>query len=173
MKLVFGAGGAIGGLGLGWFLGRRQSRQGTPEQPTSPSFQSSTSSGASTTLFKHGLPMGSSLRVFHQYVSSFDYRTRNPGWVLEHVNRASAFGKADRADSTFKEDTTILPHLRNRLDDFRNSGYDRGHLAPAANHKGSQEALDETFLLSNMSPQVAAQEPWVREACTHRLHLLN
>ena len=32
--------------------------------------------------------------------------------------------------------------------------YDRGHLAPAADHKGSQKAMEETFTLSNISPQV-------------------
>ena len=33
--------------------------------------------------------------------------------------------------------------------------YDRGHLVPAANHSKSQEELNETFYLSNISPQVA------------------
>ena len=32
--------------------------------------------------------------------------------------------------------------------------YDRGHLAPAADHKGSQRAMEDTFTLSNVSPQV-------------------
>ena len=36
----------------------------------------------------------------------------------------------------------------------RRSGFDRGHLAPAADHKDSQKAMDDTFYLSNMSPQV-------------------
>ena len=34
------------------------------------------------------------------------------------------------------------------------SGFDRGHLAPAANHRLNQEVCNETFLLSNMAPQV-------------------
>ena len=37
---------------------------------------------------------------------------------------------------------------------FRKSGYDRGHLAAAANHRSSQDSLCATFFLSNMSPQV-------------------
>ena len=36
------------------------------------------------------------------------------------------------------------------------SGFDRGHLAPAANHRLNQAICDETFLMSNMSPQVGA-----------------
>lgn len=36
---------------------------------------------------------------------------------------------------------------------YKNSGYDRGHLCPAADRKYSKEAHDETFLTSNISPQ--------------------
>ena len=37
---------------------------------------------------------------------------------------------------------------------YKNSGYDRGHLCPAADRKYSQEAHDETFLTSNITPQI-------------------
>jgi hypothetical protein len=84
--------------------------------------------------------------------------TRNPQWVLEHVNRHTVQGDADRGGSRFKEDTSIAPHLRNRLDDFKDSGYDRGHLTPAADHKNSQRAMDQSFSLSNVSPQVRRRE---------------
>lgn len=38
-------------------------------------------------------------------------------------------------------------------DDYRNSGYDRGHLVPAADMAFSPEAMQETFYMSNISPQ--------------------
>ncbi|SHI35950.1 DNA/RNA non-specific endonuclease [Algibacter luteus] len=37
---------------------------------------------------------------------------------------------------------------------YKNSGFDRGHLCPAGDRKYSQNAHDETFLTSNISPQV-------------------
>lgn len=36
---------------------------------------------------------------------------------------------------------------------YKNSGYDRGHLCPAGDRRYSREAYDETFLTSNISPQ--------------------
>jgi endonuclease G len=44
--------------------------------------------------------------------------------------------------------------FRATLNDYRRSGYDRGHLAAAGNHKYWPMAQKETFSLSNMSPQV-------------------
>lgn len=37
---------------------------------------------------------------------------------------------------------------------YKNSGYDRGHLCPAGDRRFSKEAYDETFLTSNISPQL-------------------
>ncbi len=38
-------------------------------------------------------------------------------------------------------------------DDYRHSGYDRGHLVPVADRAFSEEAMHETFFMSNISPQ--------------------
>ncbi len=38
-------------------------------------------------------------------------------------------------------------------EDYLNTGYDRGHLIPAADRAFSEEAIEETFLMSNISPQ--------------------
>lgn len=44
--------------------------------------------------------------------------------------------------------------FRGKLKDYFRSGYDRGHQVPAADAKFSQEAMNDTFFLSNMCPQV-------------------
>jgi len=49
-------------------------------------------------------------------------------------------------------------------DDYKNSGFDRGHLAPCADMRWSFEAMDESFFFSNMSPQYPQlnQQTWER-----------
>jgi len=59
-----------------------------------------------------------------------------------------------RSKSTFTEDESIPASFRSTLLDYSRSGYDRGHMVPAADARMSQEAMNETFLLSNIAPQV-------------------
>ncbi|KAL3143367.1 hypothetical protein ABBQ38_002197 [Trebouxia sp. C0009 RCD-2024] len=114
---------------------------------------------------KYGLPSTEHLRFHQNFVLSFDSAKRNAKWVLEHITKESSSGQGSRADVKFFEDAGLEPRFRSRLEDYRNSGYDRGHLAPAANHKGDQRALSETFSMSNMSPQVGKgfnRDYWAR-----------
>jgi endonuclease G, mitochondrial len=59
-----------------------------------------------------------------------------------------------RNTSFFYEDAGVDARFRSKLSDYKNTGYDRGHMAPAANHKASQDTMDSTFTLSNCAPQV-------------------
>ena len=86
---------------------------------------------------------------------TFDRRTRNPFWVAEHITPHSlSLNNADRKHSSFVEDMSIPETFRAKLADYFRSGYDRGHQVPAADAKWSQAAMDGTFLLTNMCPQV-------------------
>ena len=107
-------------------------------------------------LFQYGFPGPiSDLHPTLSTISAFDRRNRNPSWVAEHITPSSlALNNGDRRHSVFVEDETIPTKFRAKLLDYFRSGYDRGHQVPAADAKWSQEALDQTFLLSNMCPQV-------------------
>ncbi|KFY48457.1 hypothetical protein V496_10269, partial [Pseudogymnoascus sp. VKM F-4515 (FW-2607)] len=88
-------------------------------------------------------------------ISSFDRRTKNPFWVAEHITPASlAAREGDRKSSVFLEDPSVPEKFRGKLKDYFRSGYDRGHQVPAADAKWSQAAMDDTFYLTNMCPQV-------------------
>jgi len=87
------------------------------------------------------------------YSLGYDCRTRNASWVYERLTAENLKGETDRANFAFKEDPSIPVIFRSTLEDYRKSGFDRGHLAPAANHKATTQEMNDTFYLSNMSPQ--------------------
>jgi len=107
-------------------------------------------------LFQYGFPGPvNDLATRHALISSFDRRTRNPHWVVEHITPESlATDNGDRKHSQFLEDESVPEMFRAKLHDYFRSGYDRGHQVPAADCKFSQEAMDDTFYLTNMCPQV-------------------
>ncbi|KAF2634294.1 hypothetical protein P280DRAFT_474733 [Massarina eburnea CBS 473.64] len=107
-------------------------------------------------IFQYGFPGPvADLRPAHSLTSSYDRRTRNPTWVAEHITPQSlSENNADRKHSVFVEDVSIPEMFRAKLKDYFRSGYDRGHQVPAADAKWSQAAMDDTFALSNMCPQV-------------------
>uniref|UniRef100_A0A8C5QZR7 Endonuclease n=1 Tax=Leptobrachium leishanense TaxID=445787 RepID=A0A8C5QZR7_9ANUR len=102
---------------------------------------------------RFGLPGLSQLKSRESHVLSYEPRLRGPAWVLELLTGERIHGEADRQSSDFQEDESVHPYHRAQNTDYRGSGYDRGHLAAAANHRLSQKAMDETFLLSNVYPQ--------------------
>jgi endonuclease G len=107
-------------------------------------------------LYQYGFPGPvSDLRAAASLTSAYDRRTRNPVWVVEHITPESLKNSnADRKHSVFVEDDAIPEKFRAKLKDYFRSGYDRGHQVPAADAKWSQQAMDDTFALSNMCPQV-------------------
>lgn len=108
-------------------------------------------------FFKHGFPGPvHDLSNRQEYISCYNRQTRNPYWVLEHITKDSIRSNrdVDRKKSYFKEDESIPTKFRALLRDYFRSGFDRGHNAPAADAKFNQGAMNETFVLTNISPQV-------------------
>jgi len=107
-------------------------------------------------VLKYGLtPPIADVNLTPSHTSSYNRQTRNPHWVAEHFTPQSlAQNNGSRRNSAFYEDATVPPMFRAKLHDYFRSGYDRGHQVPAADAKWSQDAMDSTFVLSNMCPQV-------------------
>jgi len=78
---------------------------------------------------------------------------RTPLWAAEHLTRKGldAAVATERKD-TFHEESRLPPDERADLDDYARSGFDRGHLAPAADMP-DERAQHESFSLANMIPQ--------------------
>lgn len=108
-----------------------------------------------TEIKKYGIPSPLSRELFREhYISSYNHCLRNPNWVLERLTKNNNPLKPDRKKCAFHEDTEIIEEFRTHASDFIGTGFDRGHLVPAADAEESQDAMNETFLMTNMSPQL-------------------
>jgi endonuclease G len=75
-------------------------------------------------------------------------------WVAYSLTKQETSGVIERGD-IFSVDPKVKTGTANKAD-YLKSGFDRGHLAPAADMKWSEQAMDESFYFSNMSPQLPA-----------------
>ncbi|XP_076860236.1 endonuclease G, mitochondrial [Brachyhypopomus gauderio] len=107
----------------------------------------------STAAMKYGFPSLSNIKSREGYVISYDPRNRSAAWVIEQLSSETLTGTSDRRFCEFREDDSVHVYHRATNADYKGSGFDRGHLAAAANHKWSQKAMDDTFYLSNVAPQ--------------------
>ncbi len=90
----------------------------------------------------------------HEYLGfTLCYREsyENPEWVAYTLTSEELNAVTGRTED-FRQDPNISTGSAT-LSDYRGSGYDRGHMAPAADMEWSKESASESFLLSNMSPQ--------------------
>lgn len=115
-------------------------------------------SSASETCGEHlvkGMPSSNSDQVLCRtgYAVGYNYQTKNADWVAYHVTKESVNAQFKRSNN-FKVDAELPEYAQSTLSDYSKSGYDRGHLAPSAAMDFSQESMQESFLLSNMSPQL-------------------
>ncbi|CAB3399660.1 unnamed protein product [Caenorhabditis bovis] len=107
-------------------------------------------------IMVHGFPGFDNLRTFEDFVLSYDRKTKTAHWVCEHLTPDMlVYDKSvDRTKCQFRPDESIHKYFQSQNEDYKGSGFDRGHLAAAGNHRKSQNAVDQTFFLTNMSPQV-------------------
>ncbi|WP_055447818.1 DNA/RNA non-specific endonuclease [Lacinutrix mariniflava] len=99
------------------------------------------------------LPTSTTGQIVHHdgYSLSYSERHEQAEWVAYELKK-SHLSSTNFKRPYFEIDNavkTTAAHWRN----YKKSGYDRGHLCPAGDRKYSQEAHDETFLTSNISPQ--------------------
>ena len=86
------------------------------------------------------------------FVIGYSLARENIVWVAYHLTPSELKGTVSRTDD-FRAD----PELNGGagvLEDYRGSGFDRGHLAPAGDMKWSIDAMSHSFLLSNIVPQL-------------------
>lgn len=86
------------------------------------------------------------------YTVSYNSQWRLPNWVAYELTAEETRGDAERSNRFLVDPQVegVCP----RHNDYTHSGYDRGHMAPAADMTWDEQAMRESFYMSNICPQV-------------------
>ena len=87
-----------------------------------------------------------------QYTLSYNCEHEQANWVSYVLERAEIMISRERTND-FRSDTRVACQSA-ALQDYKKSGYDRGHLCPAADSKITHESMSESFFMSNISPML-------------------
>lgn len=101
------------------------------------------------------MPVSSDPVVCHDaYLVGYNPSTRDPYWVAYHLTRAHADSHLYPRTNNFRRDVLLDSKLpQPSVSDYSNSGYDKGHMDPAADNEWSQVAESESFYFTNVAPQ--------------------
>jgi len=102
-----------------------------------------------------GLPQNADRMLCKRaFLVGYSSKTKTPLWTIERMGRGRIPISRGGESGSFAEDAEIPAGIRSLLADYEGSGYDRGHLAAAGNYVDDPVVLAETYLLSNIAPQV-------------------
>ena len=101
------------------------------------------------------LPVGQGGTLLRRvgYLTSYDATHRLPRWVAWCLTAEHTTGLYKRQGVSFAEDEEV-PAPRATDADYYRSGYDRGHICPSGDNRWSEEAQRQSFLFTNICPQV-------------------
>ena len=88
------------------------------------------------------------------YTLSYNNDWRLANWVGYELTSNETDGDVERSDWFDKD--PMVKGIQVRHADYTHSGFDRGHMAPAADMKWDKQAMIESFYMSNICPQVHA-----------------
>ena len=87
------------------------------------------------------------------YVVSYNKDTKIANWVAWRLTNEHTDGPYKRNNIFFEDN--VVPYPRATSQDYRGSGWSRGHMCPAGDNKWNETAMVESFSLINVCPQNA------------------
>ena len=89
---------------------------------------------------------------YEGFIVSYNSQMHIPNWVSYELTSAETTGPYSRNGKEFQQDPKAKVTQADG-NDYRNSGWSRGHMAPAADFKWSDNAMIESFYYTNICPQ--------------------
>lgn len=89
--------------------------------------------------------------AYEGFTVGFNPEMHQPNYVVWTLEPDETDGEHSRKKASFMPDERVDGCAT--LDDYRNSGFDRGHMAPAADMKWSAQAMSDCHYLTNICPQ--------------------
>lgn len=129
-----------------------------PKMPATPTIPEEPLPGITTPTHYEGLenvtiPSGSTSQIkeYTGFTLSYNKDNRTPNYVVWELLGTETGGSVSRTDNFWADDDIdgCTKHS-----DYTRSGFDRGHMCPAADQKWSEEAMNDCFVMANMCPQL-------------------
>ena len=86
------------------------------------------------------------------YTVSFNAKNNIPNWVAWAITSDELIERESRSNN-FQPDPELPAYTAVTTEDYTGSGYDRGHMCPAADNRYHWRAMDESFYMTNICPQ--------------------
>lgn len=143
-------------IGVGFFLYARTNAETSPRASDGDSERVLSDKNADGSNYqgldrvKVPASLPSEEKDYEGFRVSFNADNRTPNWVAWELLGSETEGEVGRTNKFWQdEELEGCP----ATDDYKRSGFDRGHMCPAADQKWSQTAMEDCFVLANICPQ--------------------
>ena len=137
-------------IGLGYDPLMRALHANAPQEPASTLGVPLTDKS----LLPAPLPKGTSEKILTRrgYTVSYNLQHNLPNWVAWELTPDKLIERESRSDK-FLPDPDLPEDVAVTTDDYKRSGWDRGHMCPAGDNRWHWRAMQESFYMTNICPQ--------------------
>lgn len=94
-----------------------------------------------------------SLLVHNYLIISYSQSLKNPEWTIHKLKKDNILSNTNFRRKNFEADPKLNNNSANSWE-FSGSGYERGHMVPAEDMDFDEKAMEETFYMTNVAPQL-------------------